>query len=63
MPVMEIQGDGPSLVYGPIIPHHKRTFLIGNTVIGLSNKFSGFQKDKLVILQDNRPKYRLKINY
>ncbi len=63
MPVMEIQGDGPSLVYGPRIPHHKRTFLIGNTVIGLSNKFSGFQKDKLVILQDNRPKYRLKINY
>ena len=60
MPIMEIQRNGPDLAYAPIMPHHKRTFLLGNTVIGLSNKFSGFQKDKFVILQDNHLKYRLK---
>lgn len=60
MPMIEIyQGNGPSLVYGTNIPH-KRTFLIGNAIVGLTNKCSGFSKDKLIIFQDGHPKYRLK---
>ena len=60
MPAMEIrQGDAPSVVYG-LKTAHRRAFLVGSTIIGLSNKFSGFQKDKLVIFQNGRIKYRLK---
>lgn len=60
MPMIEIyQGNGSSSVYGTNIPH-KRTFLIDNVIVGLTNKCSGFSKDKLIIFQDGQPKYRLK---
>lgn len=60
MPLIEIyQGNGPSLVYGPKVPH-KRAFLLDNTTVGLTNKYSGFSKDKLVIFQNGHLKYRLK---
>ncbi len=60
MPVMEIrQVGGKSSIYGLKIPH-RRTFLREDTIVGLSNRSSGFQKDKLVVFQGDRPKYRVR---
>lgn len=60
MPMIELhQGNRTGLIYGSKIPH-KRTFLLSNTIIGLSNKHSGFSKDKLIIFQDGHTKYILK---
>lgn len=62
MPMIEIsQGNGPGLVFGinAEIPH-RRTFLLGSLTVGLTDKYSHFSKDKLVIFQDGHVKYRLK---
>lgn len=60
MPVIEIcQGNGPSLIYGTIVPH-KRIFLFGNTIIGSTNICARFSKDKLIVYQNNHVRYRLK---
>lgn len=60
MPLIEIcQENRSSFVYGSKIPH-KRTFTLNHTIIGLSNKTSGFLKDKLMVFQDGRLKYRMK---
>ncbi len=45
------------------LPHEvppKRTFLFGGMTVGITNKYSRFSKDKLVIFQDGHVKYRLK---
>ena len=60
MPMIEIyQGNAQSLVYGLKTPH-KRTFLFGSLTVGLTNKYSCFSKDKLIIFQGGQVKYRLK---
>lgn len=60
MPMIELhQGNRTELIYGSKIPH-KRTFMLSNTIIGLSNKHSGFSKDKLIIFQDGHINYILK---
>lgn len=62
MPMIEIcQGNDPGLVYGINIKiPHKRAFLFGSLTVGLTNKYSRFSRDKLVIFQDGHVKYRLK---
>lgn len=62
MPMIEIsQGNGPGLVYGINIKiPHERTFLFGSLTVGLTNKYSRFSKDKLIIFQDGQIKFRLK---
>ena len=60
MPLIEIcQENRSEFVYGSKIPH-KRTFTLNHTIIGLSNKTSGFSKDKLMVFQDGRLKYRMR---
>lgn len=58
MPIMEIdQGGRASLIYGLDTPH-RRTFLVGDTIIGATNKCPWFLKDKLIFFQDGHMKYR-----
>lgn len=62
MPMIEIyQENDPGLVYDVNLKiPHRRAFLFDGIPVGLTNKFSRFSKDKLIIFQDGHTKYRLK---